>query len=114
MLKTSTTETPATAVLRVFAGSAVALGVLLAAKAAVAEEPRCTTHEKITRQLEQRYAEVPVSLGLSSAGKLVQVFSTEDGATWTLVLTQPDGTSCVVGAGRYWQTATPKPLGPEA
>jgi len=114
MLKTSTAETPGSAVLRAFGASAVALGMLLAAKAAVAEEPRCTTYDEITRQLEQRYAEVPVSLGLSSAGKLVQVFSTEDGATWTLVLTQPDGTSCVVGAGRYWQTATPRNLGPEA
>jgi hypothetical protein len=114
MLKTSTAKAPGTAALRVCGASAVALGMLLAAKAAVAEEPRCTTHDEITRQLEQRYAEVPVSLGLSSAGKLVQVFSTEDGATWTLVLTQPDGTSCVVGAGRYWQTATPRNLGPEA
>src|SRR5919106_1689369 len=69
---------------------------------------------EITKQLEQRYAEAPVSLGLSSAGRLVQVFSTEDGATWTLVLTRPDGLSCIVATGKYWQTATPKKLGPEA
>ena len=114
MLKTLTAETPGTAVLRVFGGTFLALGLLLACKAAVAEEPRCTTQSEITKQLEERYGEVPVSLGLSSAGKLVQVFSTEDGATWTLVFTQPDGLSCVVATGRYWQMATQKTLGPEA
>ena len=114
MLKIPTAEITETAFLRALGTSVLTLALLLGAKAAVAEEARCTAHAEITKQLEQRYAEAPVSLGLSSAGRLVQVFSTEDGATWTLVLTQPDGTSCVVGSGRYWQTATPRKLGPEA
>lgn len=114
MSRTITAETPRTAMLRVFGASALALGLLLAAKAAVAEDARCTTHGALTEQLEQRFAEVPVALGLSSTGKVVQVFSAEGGATWTLVLIRPDGTSCIIAAGRYWQTATPAPLGPEA
>lgn len=114
MLNLSTAETPLTAALRVFGASAVALGLLLAAKAATAEQVPCSTHTNIIEQLERRHSEVPVSLGLSTAGKLVQVFSTADGATWTIVLTQPDGTSCVVAAGEHWQTWPPKSLDPEA
>ena len=114
MSRTMITEMPRTAMLRVFGASALALGLLLAANAAVAQEPRCAIHDDISRVLEQHHAEVPVALGLSSAGKLVQVFSTEDGATWTLVLTRPDGLSCIVAAGRHWEMAAPDRLGPEA
>lgn len=106
-------ETPMTAMLRIFGASALALAVPLATGAASAE-PRCATHNEISKQLERRYAEEPISLGLSSAGKLVQVFSTTDGATWTMVLTTPDGTSCVVAAGKHWQNLPTKIFGPEA
>jgi hypothetical protein len=114
MLKSSSIEIAETKFLRTLGTSLVMLALLLGAKAAGAQEASCSSHGEITKQLEQRYAEAPVSLGLSSSGRLVQVFSTEDGATWTMVLTRPDGLSCVVASGKYWQTATPRKLGPEA
>jgi hypothetical protein len=35
-------------------------------------------------------------------------------ATWTIVLTKPDGTSCVVAAGKHWQNLPTTSFGPEA
>lgn len=113
-MPTTSRTMPGTARRRLFAATGVALGLVLATDASAARDARCTTHGAITKQLEQRYGETPVSLGLSSAGKLVQVFSTDDGATWTLVLTRPDGVSCIVAAGRHWQSTPPEPRGPEA
>jgi len=113
MRPTFSPETPATAMLRLFGTSIVTLVLLLGANAARAQ-PACASHEAVSKQLEQRYAEVPVAMGLADSGKLLQVFASADGASWTVVLTRPDGTSCVAAAGRYWQPVTPKPLGPEA
>lgn len=113
MIPTFSPETPGAAMLRVFAASLLALALLLGANAARAE-PACASHEAVSKQLEQRHAEVPIAMGLANNGKLIQVFASADGVSWTVVLTEPDGTSCVAASGRYWQPVTPKALGPEA
>lgn len=113
MIPTFSLETPGTLVLRVFGAGLLALTLLLAASAARAE-PACASHEAVSKQLEQRHAEVPIAMGLANSGKLVQVFASADGVSWTVVLTEPDGTSCIAAAGRYWQPVTAKALGPEA
>lgn len=112
--KMSLHETPRTAMIRVFGVVLATLALLLAANAASARTAACATHEKMSEQLERKNTEIPVALGLAHSGQLVQVFASEDGATWTVVLTRPDGTSCIAAAGRYWQTVSEKKLGPEA
>jgi hypothetical protein len=59
--------------------------------------------------LEQKFAELPSALGLQSNGHLVEVFVSSDSTSWTIVVTRPDGWSCVVAAGRYWETL-PNPI----
>lgn len=113
MRPTFSPETPGTAVLRVFGASLLALVLLLDANTARAE-PACASHEAVSKQLEQRYAEAPIAMGLANSGKLIQVFASADGGSWTVVVTEPDGTSCIAASGRYWQTVTEKALGPEA
>ena len=113
MMRIFSPETPRTAMLRVFGASSLTLALLFGIKVALAE-PACASHEAVSKQLEQRHAEVPVAMALADSGKLLQVFARADGDSWTMVLTQPDGTSCVAASGRYWQPVTAKPLGPEA
>ena len=43
-----------------------------------------------------------VSGGLSSATKLVEIWATEDGATWTILLTEASGRTCIMAAGKDW------------
>src|ERR671919_860797 len=99
--------------LRVFGASLLALALPLGANTARADSA-CASHEAVSKQLEQRHAEVPVAMGLAASGKLLQVFASADGASWTVVLIEPDGTNCIAASGRYWQTVTEKNLGPEA
>lgn len=113
MIRPLILETLRAALLRASGGMFLGLSVLLGADAALAA-PACASHEALSKQLEQRYAEVPIAMGLASSGKVIQVFASADGASWTVVLTHPDGTSCIAAAGRYWQTVTAKALGPEA
>ncbi len=102
------------AVLRGFGIGAVALGVLLGARGAEAQQVACASHDTMAERLGARFAEAPASIGLASSGKLVELFTSEDGGTWTLVLTEPKGVSCIVATGKYWYDVPPTPTGPEA
>lgn len=84
-----------------FAGSAEAQTVTTPAV--------CAQHETIVERLNQEYSETPVGTGLASAGFLVEVFASP-GGTWTIVITQPGGTACLVASGNYWEAA-PKLVG---
>lgn len=56
----------------------------------------------LVEQLDAQYAEAQAAVGITDEGGVVEVFTTDDGATWTLVLTKPDGTSRIVAAGETW------------
>ena len=65
--------------------------------------PSCGRAEAVS----ERYKEAPVALGLASNGDLLEVFSSDNGSTWTIIVTSPNGTSCLVAAGQDWQPAKP-------
>ena len=43
-------------------------------------------------------------MGVTSTGGLVEVLSTDDGDTWTIIVTDPRGQSCLLthGEGLRW------------
>lgn len=81
----------------------LAAGAAMLASGAASAQTACLTHEKLVEMLKGRYSEQPVAEGLEAAGRLFQVFAADDGATWTMVVTTPDGASCVVAVGEDWQ-----------
>ena len=68
-----------------------------------AQQPLCSTRADITMQLSEKYAEVPVALGVANNGGVMEVLSSPDGTTWTIILTMPDGMSCMIAAGDDWR-----------
>jgi hypothetical protein len=56
----------------------------------------------LVEQLDAQYAEAQAAVGVTDEGGVVEVFTSDDGSTWTLVLTKPDGTSRIVAAGETW------------
>lgn len=69
----------------------------------------CAEREALLTSLSRQYAEAPRALGLANNGSVMELLSTRDGKTWTLLMTQPDGTSCVLAAGEAWE-AIPQQL----
>lgn len=63
----------------------------------------CHERGEIARQLGSGYDETPVSLGIQTNGNLLEVFSSPQTGTWTIVSTEPTGLACVVAAGDGWQ-----------
>ena len=92
-------------VMRLF--TSAILGVLLIGSSfistAAAAQPVCGSHGAISENLNKGYAEAPVSMGVTTSGSVIEVFASETG-TWTLVITQPNGLSCLIAAGQDWES----------
>ena len=117
-----TRESPKFTFVRVFGAVGAALALLLAAAAPASAGPPaqspaqsvCATHAEVAKRLDSGYSETPTAIGLASNGSVIELFSTTDGSTWTLVMTMPGGTSCTVAAGEAWETFAKIALGPQA
>jgi hypothetical protein len=64
----------------------------------------CGSRADFVKKLQKGYAEKPVSVGLASNGSMIEVFASENG-TFSIVITQPSGNTCLVAAGDNWQSA---------
>lgn len=62
----------------------------------------CFERMALIQHLNGKFEETPVAAGLAANGSMVEVFSSPDGNTWTIVLTQPDGATCVMASGESW------------
>ena len=80
-----------------------ALTAALLSSAASAAAPQCAPRAKLLDLLRDRYGETPVAVGLTNTGRLFEVLSSKDGATWTVVITTPKGLTCMVEAGEGWR-----------
>jgi hypothetical protein len=52
-------------------------------------------------------------MGLVSNGAVLEVLTSDKGS-WTIIVTRPDGTSCVVAAGEAWENLPKLVAGPDA
>ena len=83
---------------------ATALSLLAATPAANAEETRaCAERSRVVQKLEQKFGETLRSLGLHRDDGLVEVYASEETGTWTILMTRPDGTTCLLAAGQRWE-----------
>jgi hypothetical protein len=99
-------EGPKAALLRIFGITALALVLLLALKAPASAQQVCLDRSEMTALLGDRYAENPVARGLTSNGRMVEIYASGDGATWTMIVTTVQGHSCVVASGEAWTGAS--------
>ena len=102
---TKNTEQPFGTAVRIFASVAFAFmlltGVAMMARPAVAQTAFAPRAE-VVKLLGEKYDEKPVAIGLTETGGVIEVFATRDGATWTMVLTTPNGLSSLIASGESW------------
>lgn len=65
--------------------------------------PACGKRDDILAQLSERYREAPVGIGVAGNGGLIELVTASTGATWTLLITLPNGPTCLLAAGQDWQ-----------
>lgn len=63
----------------------------------------CGARNTVLDYLSTKYAEKPVAMGIAANGSLIEVLSSKKGTTFTIIVTAPDGKSCMVAAGEGWE-----------
>ena len=63
----------------------------------------CVKRSQLLERLAQKVHEQPVAGGLTDNGLLLEVYASRNGETWTLAMTLPNGTTCLVASGQEWQ-----------
>src|SRR5262245_26284258 len=81
----------------------LALAIGMPGTANAASSGLCGSRTQLLDQLSKRYQEVPVALGVTSNGSLVEVLTSDRGSTWTIMISQPNGASCLVAVGEGWE-----------
>ena len=56
--------------------------------------------EAVAKELSEKHREKTVGMGLADNGGVLELFTSEGGETWTVLLTMPNGASFVVGTGK--------------
>lgn len=84
------------------------VGTLLALPALADETAVCADRAVVAQRLAKDFSENPVAMGITNSGNVVEVFSARTGDTWTIVMTLPNGQSCLMAAGEGWELITPK------
>lgn len=79
---------------------------IVSAPAFAQGELMCAPRDEVVKQLGAQFSETAVSRGLTGDGMLLEVFASPQG-TWTAVLSEPTGVSCLVSGGEAWQTIDP-------
>ena len=65
--------------------------------------PACGKRDDVLAQLSERYREAPIGIGVAGNGGLIELLTASMGATWTLIITLPNGPTCLLAAGQDWQ-----------
>jgi len=101
--KISRCKVPTLVLLNALGVAVLSLSLQFGATTPAAAQAVCMTHGEVEKQLGTKYAESPVALGLASNGSVFEVFSKVDGTSWTMVVTLPNGTSCMLAEGEAWE-----------
>ena len=89
-------------------GTPLGLALLALVLAAIlgptaAHATACAPREQAVEYLADTYGETRRGIGMSSDGTLMEVFAAEDSGTWTIAVTRPDGTMCMVASGTSYE-----------
>lgn len=65
--------------------------------------------DAMTAHLLSKYDEIPEWTGVSNVKSMTSLFVAPDGGTWSVVITQTTGISCIVNFGGAWLKPTVVP-----
>lgn len=84
----------------------VAFGLLLPASLGSAEPQdysNCGARTTVLDYLSAKYSEKPIAMGIAANGGLIEVLTSKEGSTFTIIVTMPEGETCMVAAGEGWE-----------
>lgn len=67
----------------------------------------CADRSTVTERLKASFGESFAGGGLRNQQSIVEVRLSKESGTWTILMTLPDGRSCVMASGTNWRVALP-------
>lgn len=80
--------------------------------AASAAAPGCLPRAEMRTLLAAQYGEQLRAQGLSSAGRLIEIYVNRAGDSWSMTETDTTGRTCLRAAGQFWQMERPETAAP--
>ena len=71
---------------------------------AAAQVMQCGERDPLIKSLNDKFREKRFGIGLITNARLIELFVSDSG-TWTMLMTRPDGITCIVAAGSNWISA---------
>lgn len=79
-----------------------------------ADAAMCGSRDSVTKLLANRYKEEPVAIGMVSDRGVMEVYVSNDTSTWSIVVTTPQGKTCIIAAGQNYEGVDFIAKGPQA
>lgn len=78
-------------------------GIIAVAFRAHSASPEiCADTKALVAVMRQQHGEDEAAYGLMPSGKLLRLFASADGKTWTIVFSSAEGLSCLIASGADW------------
>ncbi len=82
------------------------LSSLIALLPTLAIAAPCAERAKFLAYFDEKFDEAPVSMGLMTDGRVIEVLASEHGS-WTIIVTKASGESCGLASGAAWMKSPP-------
>ncbi|NQV98182.1 MAG: hypothetical protein HQ483_00655 [Rhodospirillales bacterium] len=96
-------RTPPKTILIPLMFAVVALTTPLLISTPASAQAVCGLRPAVLKQLQGNYKEAPVSMGLASNGSVLEITRSDTGS-WSILLTNPSGVTCLMAAGENWES----------
>lgn len=88
--------------------------VALVVTARPASGQSCNLRGQVLDHLAMKYGEIPTATGVTEGGGLIELLVDPVDDTWTLILSMPNGQSCILAMGEGWRPVSDSDEGPQA
>lgn len=82
----------------------------LSSAAVQAQVQNCAPHEEVVHALDAKYQERQRAVGLINEEAMMEVYISRQG-TWTIVVTDETGLSCILATGEAWDEMPVQSMG---
>lgn len=82
---------------------ALGFGLIIMAATHAEAQNNCATRDTVVTRLAERFGETRQAIGLAQQGAVVEMFASEASGSWTITVTMPNGTTCLVASGQAYE-----------
>ena len=78
-------------------------GAILSLGQVKAQSANCAERAVVVERLQEGYGETRQSIGLGRNNAIVETWASAATGSWTIIVTLPDGMSCLIASGESWE-----------